>query len=212
LIILVVSSWAIINVESRGALMTLIMFIILNNFLPWKFWRNRRITLVVFSLVIFIGTIFPVIYTQMYISGVNYSIPFTTKSLYTGREVIWLNYFEMANKPAEWLFGLGSNAKLWAGEHLNVHNNYLAILTNFGVIGFLLYYGFILKQIDNIYKKGKLNKYQCSLIIGFLCVLIYGFVEVSTFWYIMFFFNFMFLGLAHNVSNTNKRKTQFPNS
>lgn len=201
LIVVAASIWAVINVEARGALMVLTVFIILKIFFPWRFWRSRIFTLSVFSAVIFIGTLIPVIYTKMYIDGINYTIPFTTKSLYTGRELIWINYFKMADKPADWIFGLGSNVELWRGKDLNIHNNYLAIINNFGIIGFLLYYGFILKQVDNIYKKAKINKYQSSLIIGFLCVLIYGFTEISTIWYVMFFFNFMFLGLAHNASN-----------
>ncbi|TCI49909.1 O-antigen ligase domain-containing protein [Exiguobacterium sp. SH5S13] len=208
LFIFIFSAWAILNVDSRGALMALMTFIFFSSLFPWKLWRSKHLTLAIFSIVIFIGAIFPLIYTRMYVSGFDYSIPFTTKSLYTGREVIWLNYFYMADKPSEWLFGIGSNAKLWAEDTLNVHNNYLAVITNFGIVGFVLYYGFILKQINNIYKKGRLNKYQCNLIIGFLCVLVYGFVEISTFWYVMFFFNFLFIGLAVNESKIQKNSIE----
>lgn len=197
LLIYLLSIIAIINCESRGSLLTLLLFIFMDSILPKFFWRSRRWTIMIIIIVIVVGTVFPYLYTEMYAKGIEYKLPFTSKSLYTGREIIWLNYFNlMGNGVINWLFGLGSNAKLWSGESLNLHNNYLAVITNFGVIGYFLYYLFLIKQISMIYKKKKMSKYQISSIIVCLSILINGFIEVSTIWHMMFFFNFLFIGLA----------------
>lgn len=196
--IYIISLWSIINVQSRGALISLIAFIVLDNLTPKKIWKYRKNTLFVFVTIIFLGTIFPFLYINMYLSGKDFLIPFVKKSLYTGRESIWVNFINlMGKKPISWLFGLGSRVNLWDYGSLNLHNNYLAIIANFGIIGYILYYYFIILQINNIYKYKHITNVSISSIIGFLCVLIIGYVEVSTLWHMMFFLNFMFLGLAY---------------
>lgn len=200
LIIYIISSWGIFNLQSRTSLFGLVAFIIMDSILPKKIWENRRMVLLIFSLTILAGTIFPFIYVKMYTLGVEYVIPFTTKSLYSGREAIWLNFINyMDDGIKNWIFGLGSRVDLWVGHDLNLHNNYLAIITNFGILGYILYYGFIIMQINNIYKNKSFTYTNISLIIGFMCVLIIGFVEISTLFHPMFFLNFSFLGLAMNT-------------
>lgn len=204
-IIYLLSIVAILNTQSRGAVFTLILFIFLDTLIPKNFWRNRRTTLTVFIAVIVSGTIFPFLYTLMYVNGIEYNIPFTSKDLYTGREVIWQNFFiEMSSDAKNWFLGLGSNAELWIGQDLNVHNNYLAILTNFGLFGYFLYHIFIIIAVRTSHKGKYMSEYQISLLIGFLCVLVSGFVEASILWFMMFFFNFMFLGLINNDYNSQR--------
>ena len=119
--------------------------------------------------------------------------------MYSGREAIWLNFFNIVfDNVNNFLFGLGSKAELWENHRLNLHNNYLAIFTNFGLVGFLLYYGFLFKEILNISKNKNLKNYHLSSLLGFLSVLFYGFIEVTTFWFIMFFFNFLFFGIINS--------------
>lgn len=208
LCIYLLSIIGIMNCKSRGSLLTLLLFIFMDSILPKFFWRSRRWTIMVIIAVIIIGTIFPYIYTQMYIKGIEFRLPYISKSLYTGREIIWSNYFEqMGSRGINWLFGLGSNAKLWSDKSLNLHNNYLATITNFGIIGYLFYYLFIIKQISIIYKKGKMSKNQISSIIVCLSILIDGFIEVSTIWHVMFFFNFLFIGLAYSDDQIVKKIT-----
>lgn len=199
LVFYILSIYALLNTQSRGAIMALLLFIILDTFVPKRFWKSRLRLLLVFVVVIISGTIFPYIYTLLYKNNIELTLPFTAKSLYTGREDIWNNFFiTMSLDLKNWFLGLGSKVELWENKDLNLHNNYLAILTNFGIIGFALYYGFIIKELKSFWKNINLKDYQISSLIGFLCILLYGFIEVTTLWYIMFFFNFLFFGIIKN--------------
>lgn len=193
----VLGVWGIFNFQSRGTLSTFLLFIILDYAVPKRFFKNKFRTLLSVGLVLSLGLTFPYVYTTLYNNGVNFSIPFTTKSLYTGRELIWNNFYNsLGENMTNWLFGLGSHAQLWVGHSQNLHNNYLSVIASFGVIGFAMYYGFIFIQIKSVCEGPFVSDYTVSLLIGFLCVLMDGFVEVSTLWDVMLFFNFMFLGLA----------------
>ena len=202
-IFFLISAWAILNCQSRGSFVTLVLFFILDNFIPKGFWKKKKRLLKMVILIIVMGVVFPYIYTTLYKTGINVSIPFTNKSLFTGREGIWNNFFiNIKRSPVYLFFGLGSKVALWEGHNLNLHNNYLAIITNFGIIGFVLYYGFFIIQINKINTNKNISHYQVSLVLGFLCVLILGFLEVTTLWHIMLLFNFMFLGLARSNNNS----------
>lgn len=196
------SIFGMLNVQSRGSLLTLASFIILDTFVSKKLWKNGKFPKIFFIILLVVGLTIPYIYTKMYYAGFQFNIPLTSKTLYTGREIIWNNfYYEMSKNSINVIFGLGSDTELWSGKVLNLHNNYLGVIANFGVIGFILYYGYWFIQIQMLYRKKIFNDYQISLLEGFFAVLISGFFEISTLWHVMFFFNFMFLGLAMSEKN-----------
>lgn len=197
LIIYSLSIWAILNCKSRGSLLTLLVFIIWDSFIPKRWLKNKNTIITITIIIILIGLLIPYIYTRLYIQGFDYTLPFINKSLYTGREHIWSNfYYSIRLSKKNLIFGLGSKSNLWVGNSLNMHNNYLAVIANFGILGFIMYYGFWIKQIGNIYRKKNISDYQVSLVICFICILINGYIEVSTLWMNMFFFNFISLGFA----------------
>ncbi|MGQ7318906.1 O-antigen ligase family protein [Streptococcus suis] len=202
-LLLVFSMWGIINTESRGSLLTLIAFILLDIIVPKKFWLNKKRTIFITITIIGLGVLIPFIFVHLYHSGFKFILPFTSKSLYTGREVIWGNFYSyMDSSVISWMFGLGSQITLWDAGSISLHNNYLAVISNFGIIGFTMYYGYLISLISSLYNKKRLTNYQISLLIGFICVLLNGFVEITTLWHIMFYFNFMFLGFAINEMET----------
>lgn len=197
LTIFFVSILGILNVQSRGSLLALISFILFDTIVLKKIWKSKKFTLNFYIILVVIGVFIPYLYTKLYNSGFQFIIPFTNKPIYTGREAIWNNfYYEIGSNDLSLFFGLGSDADLWSGKSLNLHNNYLAVMANFGVIGFLLYYSFWFFQIKSFFKQRVIENYQVSLLLGFFAILINGFFEISTLWHVMFFLNFMFLGLA----------------
>jgi O-antigen ligase len=205
---IVLSGWAILNCQARGAFVSLIVFVFLDKVVPKAIWRNRRITMLIVSSIIFVGIAFTYIYSQMYLKGVNFTLPFSQKPIFTGREIIWLNFYgQMLKNKTALFFGLGSSADLWEGNRLNLHNSYLTILTNFGIVGFFMFYGFWIYQIKSLIKKYVLSNLQIKLILGFIIVLILGYIEVSILWHNMFFLNYLFLGLAFEDRSSNNSFT-----
>ena len=73
----------------------------------------------------------------MYTNNVQFEL--LGKSLYTGRVDIWINAENnLNNNITALLFGLGSKSNLFLNHDLNLHNNYLGIIVNFGLIGFII--------------------------------------------------------------------------
>ncbi|SHK14369.1 hypothetical protein SAMN02745248_01871 [Hathewaya proteolytica DSM 3090] len=199
LFVLATSVYGIALLEVRGSLIPLIVFILLNYVIPKDFYRKKQKRIVYANfIIIMVGVLFPIVYLMMYKYGINIEISFINKNLYTGREVIWNSFFLTMEDTIKWLFGLGSRAELLGiGEKLDLHNNYLAIIANFGVIGFVGYFGFILKKIHFICTFKSLSDLKISLLIGFMCVLINGYFEATIYFAPIFFLLFIFLGIAN---------------
>lgn len=192
IVLLVLSFLGMYNYESRGTTLALCCFVLLL-ILPHKLFNQKRFIIFVIT-VITVGTIFPFVYLNLYESG--YELIIFGKSLYTGRESLWANMFSlMKDDVLKIFFGMGSQTVLWENE-LNVHNNYFNIIVNFGVIGYVIYYVFILSSIwrvsryiyNPIIKKG---------LIMFVCsVLLLGFTETTSLWSVIFPFSYFGLIIA----------------
>ncbi|MDU6807960.1 MAG: O-antigen ligase family protein [Clostridium sp.] len=97
------------------------------------------------------------------------------------------------------LIGIGmGNARIlisnYYGHNAYVHNNFVELLTNGGIIGFISYYAIHMYILVSLIKRGiKKNPYNfiCFLITGLLLVMDYGAVSYyskSTYFYFMFIF------------------------
>lgn len=182
------------NCESRGtsfALLTYSLFLVI----PSKFISAKRIMLATIVITV-VGTAFPFIYIALYKNNINFEM--FGKTLYTGREGIWLNMFEAMNDNfSAQIFGLGSKIELWEEHSLNVHNNYFNIIVNFGIIGFVLYFYFILKVMSVIsrqYKDSTVYKFSMMFVSS---VLLLGFSETTSLWSVIFIFAYISIGLAY---------------
>ena len=61
---------------------------------------------------------------------------------------------------------------------LGTHNAFLFTLSNFGVIGYLILFGFLVSMILLIgFRKKTLDRLQVSLLLGFLLIWIHSFME-----------------------------------
>lgn len=196
-ILYLLSFWGLLNCQARGSFITLLIFIIFDVIVPKKVWRNKRIAIGIMLMIIIAGTLFPYIYTKMYSQYSNSVTPFIKKPLYTGREEIWHDFFTVTSGKglSNFLFPMSS---LWPKPLLELHNAYLAIIADFGVIGFILFYGFWVKQVTNLYKRNEISDFRISLLLGFLVLLINAYIEPSILRYTMSFFSYMSLGLALN--------------
>jgi len=192
-LLFVIAFWAMYNYQSRGTAAALCIFVLLM-LLPSKLYTPKRFMAVVI-LVVAVGTAFPFIYLHMYRSG--YSLTLFGKTLYTGREELWLKMFDLlSQKLSSVVFGLGSQTVLWQYD-LNVHNNFFSVIVNFGIIGYVLYYSYILAYIRKLAKYLDSPIVRKALIMFVCAVLVLGFTENTSFWSVVFPFSYIGLITAN---------------
>lgn len=201
-VLFAVAVLAIINYSARSALLGLCCFVIML-VIPSKFF-NRKSVLSITFVTIIIGVAIPFIYVQLYNSG--YDITIMGKSLYTGRQSVWADMFsQLSGSVRKTLFGLGPNVLLGV-KNENVHNNYYYVVVSYGMVGFALYYGFVVLQI---WKSSRYIYHRTvrKALIMFVCVaLVYGFFEVTTFWSVTYALAYWGLIVANSESKKLQRE------
>lgn len=116
------------------------------------------------------GIVLPIIYIKAseYFNG---EIIILGKNIFSGREDIWKEYFEIFKKN---IFLGFSNKHVFVGHFTNVHNTYLALLGNAGIISYILW-GIILCLTP--YVKTLYIKEIAPLYAGWYGVLFIGLFE-----------------------------------
>lgn len=193
-----ITIYGMLNLKSRGTLLAVFSFGILNILPPTKF--DSRAIFKLSLLIIGVGILFPYFFLVLYEKGINITI--LGKSLYTGRQNIWSNMFATFNNNIfHWTLGIGSKSQLWENHNLNVHNDYFAIIANFGLIGFFLFEIYILKYIKSACKAiNSFPKNRAWLFMFISTVLILGISETVSHWAVIYIFAYMGLGLSQAQS------------
>ncbi len=122
--------------RSRGAFIMLGAFMILRFVMPKKLWERKGFYYTVCILATFGSLLFVAFYIWLGTTGVNFRMPFFYKNIFSGREAIWLefwNYFR--SKP---LTGIGTNVTITSFFEFNVHNAMYNILVIHGLTVFAL--------------------------------------------------------------------------
>lgn len=174
IILLAVSTYGIYLCNSRTILLSMIIYFLIS-YIPFlnKFlYKNIKVIL---TLLIIIGLVIPFLYVTMYEQNYNFVIPFSNKSLYTGREVLWgymikaLNYNKIG-----YLLGLGTNYSTLMGIIDNYHSWYLGTLYTFGIFIYIIYF----KYLINIISKTK----KIEITYALVSIFIIGFFETAALW------------------------------
>lgn len=190
---------SLIFFESRVCLVTTVLLAFI---LPLYRIINRKVLFVVAVAIIVLGTLFPIAYMYCYRNDIN--LTFLNKTLYTGREAIWDNVFSLfGSNVTNWLVGLGSHTDFGS---VNVHNNYLAVIVNFGITGYVLYYGFLLLWLKSVLLYSKDLEEVKSALIFIVTVLVLGFTEITTFWAVIYPFLYLFVSASSSSLLKNGSK------
>ena len=184
LILFILTIYSTYLLDTRMAMYVSVLFFVLNWMIPKRVFSKKRMMIMIILLII-LTIVFPIIYVNLYAMGIEFNIPFTQKSLYTGRERLWTLFFSyMGEDPLNWLLGVGSKVPIYIdtgrSQSQHLHNNMLAIITTFGILGALMTYSYILKNIKRIMNKCK--EYDENLILcltAFMCFLLEGLTENS---------------------------------
>lgn len=172
IILNIISIVFILQSQSRGAAIGVVVFLLL---FIMKKYINKKVFFTLLAILIIVGTVFPIGYVYMYENGINFQLPFTNKSLYTGREHLWSSAIRgFQQESLSIIFGLGSDFKIEGMDELNMHNMYWGICVNFGVIAFVL----IMTLFNRILKTRAEIKYALPIFSLF----INGYFETVILW------------------------------
>ena len=189
--------YAIYLTECRSAIFACIIYLLITRFSIIRNFVIKHRKVILYSLV-FLGTIFPLIYTYLYENGITVNLSFSTKSLYTGREVLWMNMLtSLKREPYSLLFGLGTNYVTEIGVIANFHNWYFGVLFTFGILNYFLYFIFLIYNIS--------SKINIKIFASFIAIFIMGFFEsmaLSSMIQVVFYILFLVSNYHDNRVNT----------
>ena len=120
--------------RSRGAFIMLMVFVLLKFVVPKKWWEKKGFFTFMSIFATFGSLLFVAFYVWLGTTGVNFSMPFFYKNIFSGREAIWYEFWTLfKNKP---LTGIGTNVTITSFFEFNVHNAMYNILVIHGVLVF----------------------------------------------------------------------------
>ena len=110
------------------------VFVILKFIVPKKWWEKKGFFTFLSIFATFGSLLFVAFYVWLGTTGVNFSMPFFYKNIFSGREAIWYEFWTLfKNKP---LTGIGTNVTITSFFEFNVHNAMYNILVIHGVLVF----------------------------------------------------------------------------
>lgn len=168
-------------VKCRTTLIAILFWGVCNFIIPIKWWNSKKRVILLVTGIVLIGCIFPVLYVHL-ASNIELSLKvynFTGKYLFTGREVIWKHMFDyMAENRLSLWIGIGSNSEYLFGQGYSLHNSYLGIILNYGIIGVALFMLNVILCISSAYEGEKISNRKKTLIISYVSFLLIGYSEV----------------------------------
>lgn len=192
----------ILNTESRGALLGLIFFVIFNYLIPARIAVNKLFHLIIYSSLTIGSLVFTFVYFSMWKRNVVFNLPFTNKSLYTGRESIWLEVWTaFFDQP---ILGIGSNYQLQTFESLNIHNSMLSILAIYGLPTFLLFIVIAWSRLKSLIPLMISEPEVKVVVFGFYSMLVVGVFENYLVNIIQFFAIFFLFFIGYSVKMRNE--------
>lgn len=179
--------------RGRGSFIMLALFLLFRYVIPKKWWKNKKFFWGVAIFSTFGSLLFVAFYVFLGTTGVNFRLPFFYKDLFSGREAIWLEFWNLFKaKP---LTGIGTNVTIESFFEFNVHNAMYNILVIHGLVVFLLTIALIFRRLQK-YRESFMNSYACmSALFAVFAVFIESFFDVDLIW-ANYSLNLLFLLLA----------------
>jgi hypothetical protein len=140
----------------------LILFMIFRYCIPKKWWKNKAL----YILLILLATLGSLAFVGLYVyigeTGANFKLPFFYKEVFSGREAIWHELFDLLvhdERRYTVFTGIGTNFELTSFFEKNVHNAMYNFVVIHGIIVFAGILYFIYKRLwgfrDRIAESGR---------------------------------------------------------
>ena len=205
LVLYAISLGAVLMTESRTSTIALVMMLMLELVFRGAIQHSKTLAVLLMVGVIVLGMVVPFLYTNMSRSDmVSYDTQFMGKTIYTGRQLIWANFFtSVAEHPETLIWGIGYTSELYYGGTFNLHNAYFQLIAQFGAPLFIMYMGYLMKIVYDMYgHRGQLSNIQFKCYQVVLMTMCIGWTEgVFSFEPTMIFF-----ALALGIGSRRKDK------
>ncbi len=192
--------------RSRGAFILLGVFFVLRFLVPKKLWERKGFfgTLCVFATL---GSLaFVAFYVWLGTTGVNFRMPFFYKNIFSGREAIWLEFWNLfRDKP---LTGIGTNVTITSFMEFNVHNAMYNILVIHGLIVFVLMMFVMYSRWGRVREGISRRRVSACALAAVFAVCIESFFDVDLIW-TNYSLNMFFLLLVMNAGCMGKAEDGF---
>lgn len=170
--------------------------------------RNSQIKRLFFSILLFIGIILGwriITENPLFYSTIGYR--FIERTSMQGREDYIIRGLQFFIDSPIWGHGENSFASLissYTGYQIYSHNNYIEMLTNFGLIGFVWYYYHFIHVLKADYKDYKFTANKlCLFFVAVLCSLL--FLDIGTVSYCDSSLVFVYWVMAFNMETIMRK-------
>ncbi len=166
---------------ARGAFFALSLFILFYYIIPKGWWDSKAFYrfLMVFSTLgslAFVGA-----YVLIGSTGFNIPLPFFYKNVFSGREKIWYEVWEILR--GQLLTGIGSGRELKSFFEYNIHNAMYDILAVHGVIVFILALVLIWNRLSMMGEiRDKSRGKKLVAVAAVFAVFIESFIDMDLMW------------------------------
>lgn len=200
ILIVVINTYSLFLTGSRGGLVSLIVIVLCFVFFNGKIVPLRKNLMKIFLIVIFVVTVYFV--TTHYLDKDIFERLFNFEDYEGGSEraALWSNAWELFSTSVYPVFGAGWGAYYgYKGYYSDVHNTYLAMLCDVGIIGFMAFFTPIAYASVSLLKRRDILPIAL-LIAGFMPAFFIGSINKRYFWNAI-----IFLFIIYNYVKENER-------
>ncbi len=189
--------------RSRGAFIMLTAFCVLRYLIPKKLWANKIFFRAMCIFATFGSLVFVALYVLLGTTGVNFRMPFFYKNIFSGREAIWLEFWQLFTKKP--LTGIGTNVTITSFFEFNVHNAMYNIIVIHGIVVFALVIFLMFSVWEKDHGRVILGRANRCALAAVLAVCIESFFDVDLIW-TNYTVNVLFLLLAMGMRTDTEDK------
>ena len=166
---------------ARGAFMALFFFaVFFILFLIFDPSKHKKTYLALCIFAVFGSLLFVISYVKLSQTGFNAQMPFFYKNVFSGREQIWAEVWDMLKQHL--LTGIGSGYKLKSFFEYNIHNAMYDILAVHGLIVFILSAFIIIKRLVSMRELIRKNSDTLIAAAAIFAIFFESFIDMDLMW------------------------------
>ena len=171
--------------RARGAFVMLILFMIFRYFVPKKWWKNKALYVLLCLLATLGSLAFIGLYVYVGETGANFRLPFFYKEVFSGREAIWHELFDLLvhdDRPYTLFTGIGTNFELTSFFEKNVHNAMYNFVVIHGIVVFAGVLYFIYKRLWQFREGIAGSRVAMAAMCALMAVFFESYLDVDLIW------------------------------